>query len=88
MIGPATGPLKDRRGSHPEGGDATVVLPMESYLRGVVPQEMSSSWKPAALQAQAIAARTYAAQRRSAAVAGSAVGTFETCGVKADSPHH
>jgi peptidoglycan hydrolase-like amidase len=59
-----------RRGT--SGLYSTVVLPMETYLRGVVPQEMSPSWKPAALQAQAIAARTYAAQRRTAAVAGSA----------------
>ncbi|MCU1596095.1 MAG: hypothetical protein JWO12_3487, partial [Frankiales bacterium] len=41
------------------------VLSMESYLAGVVPRESSSSWKPAALQAQAIAARTYAAESRS-----------------------
>src|SRR4051812_39022993 len=33
------------------------VLPLEDYLLGVVPRESSSSWKPAALQAQAIAAR-------------------------------
>jgi stage II sporulation protein D len=42
-------------------------LGMEDYLRGVVPQEASASWYPAALQAQAIAARTYAAQQRAAA---------------------
>jgi SpoIID/LytB domain protein len=35
-------------------------LPMESYLRSVVPAEMPASWPAAALQAQAIAARTYA----------------------------
>jgi SpoIID/LytB domain protein len=40
------------------------ILSMEDYLRGVVPQEVSPSWLPAALQAQAIAARTYAAQQR------------------------
>jgi SpoIID/LytB domain protein len=51
---------------------STVALPMESYLRGVVPQEASASWKPAALQAQAVAARTYAAQRRASAALGSA----------------
>ncbi|HVY11209.1 MAG TPA: SpoIID/LytB domain-containing protein [Mycobacteriales bacterium] len=32
---------------------------VESYLRSVVPSEMSSSWPAAALQAQAVAARTY-----------------------------
>ena len=45
----------------------TVTLNMEDYLRGVVPQESSASWYPAALQAQAIAARTYAAQQRASA---------------------
>ncbi|MDX6579073.1 MAG: stage sporulation protein, partial [Gaiellales bacterium] len=36
---------------------AVNVLPLEDYLRGVVPSEMPSSWKPAALAAQAVAAR-------------------------------
>jgi SpoIID/LytB domain protein len=40
------------------------VVSMESYLLGVVPRESSSSWKPAALQAQAIAARSYSAWKR------------------------
>ncbi len=44
---------------------------MEDYLRGVVPQEVSPSWHPAALQAQAIAARTYAAQQRASGAWGS-----------------
>ncbi len=35
-------------------------LPLDSYLRGVVPREMPASWQAAAVQAQAIAARTYA----------------------------
>lgn len=39
-------------------------LPMESYLLGVVPRESSSSWAPAALQAQAIAARSYSEYER------------------------
>jgi stage II sporulation protein D len=38
-------------------------LPMESYLRGVVPAEVSSAWPAEALKAQAIAARSYAAVR-------------------------
>jgi peptidoglycan hydrolase-like amidase len=33
---------------------------LENYLRGVVPREMPSSWQVAAVQAQAIAARSYA----------------------------
>ena len=40
------------------------VVPIESYLRSVVPSEMPSSWSAAALQAQAVAARTYAAYVR------------------------
>jgi SpoIID/LytB domain protein len=38
-------------------------LPLETYLRGVVPAEMPSSWPAEALTAQAIAARSYAARR-------------------------
>jgi SpoIID/LytB domain protein len=36
------------------------VVPLERYLRGVVPSEMPSQWSPAAYQAQAVAARSYA----------------------------
>jgi stage II sporulation protein D len=36
-------------------------VPLEGYVRGVVPQEMPASWHQAALRAQAVAARTYAA---------------------------
>jgi stage II sporulation protein D len=36
-------------------------LPLESYLYGVVPWESPAAWKPAALEAQAVAARSYAA---------------------------
>src|SRR5437870_13911805 len=35
-------------------------LPLEDYVKGVVPSEMSAAWHPVALKAQAIAARTYA----------------------------
>jgi SpoIID/LytB domain protein len=35
-------------------------LPLERYVRGVVAAEMPSSWPAAALEAQAIASRTYA----------------------------
>jgi SpoIID/LytB domain protein len=41
-------------------GSRVVKLPLERYVRGVVAAEMPSSWSPAALQAQAIASRTYA----------------------------
>jgi stage II sporulation protein D len=56
---------------------ATVsVLSMESYLRAVVPAEMPSSWHPNALQAQAVAARSYANYDRTHAPAGR---TYDTC---------
>jgi stage II sporulation protein D len=35
-------------------------LPLETYVRGVVSAEMSASWPIAALEAQAVASRTYA----------------------------
>ena len=38
-------------------------IPLEEYLRGVVPSEMYASWGAEALKAQAIAARTYAARK-------------------------
>jgi SpoIID/LytB domain protein len=38
-------------------------LPREEYLRGVVPSESPASWPAAALQAQGIAARSYAASQ-------------------------
>ncbi|TQS44001.1 SpoIID/LytB domain-containing protein [Cryptosporangium phraense] len=41
-------------------------MPIDTYLRGVVASEMPSSWAPAALQAQTIAARTYATAKISA----------------------
>lgn len=43
---------------------AVNVVAMEQYLRGVVPSEMPSSWASAALEAQAIAARSYALRSR------------------------
>ncbi|MCW2813152.1 MAG: lytB 1, partial [Nocardioides sp.] len=44
--------------------DTVNIVPLESYLRGVVPREVFPSWEPAALKAQAVAARTYAAFER------------------------
>jgi len=69
----ATGPLTLRtsagdrpyRGALRQVDGGTVnVLPLDTYLQGVVAREMPSSWKPAALQSQAIAARTYAVRLR------------------------
>jgi stage II sporulation protein D len=46
-------------------GDGTIeTLDVEKYLYGVVPLESPPSWPPAALQAQAIVARTFALQKR------------------------
>lgn len=39
------------------------VLPMDSYLRSVVPAEMPASWGIEAVKAQAVAARSYTAAR-------------------------
>jgi stage II sporulation protein D len=39
-------------------------LPLETYLLGIVGSEMNPSWPIEALKAQAVAARTYAMQRR------------------------
>jgi len=53
------------RGSFSVLADGRVVndVPLEAYLYSVVPLEMSPGWPPAALQAQAICARTYVLQR-------------------------
>lgn len=50
-------------------GDTVNVLPLEKYLRGVVPLEMPVSWEPEALAAQAVAARTYAVNGRANPIA-------------------
>lgn len=45
--------------------DTINYLPMDDYLKGVVPAEMPASWLRAALRAQVVAARTYAIFERS-----------------------
>jgi stage II sporulation protein D len=45
------------------GLQAINVLPMESYLRGVVPAEVPATWPIEAVKTQAVAARTYAWSR-------------------------
>ena len=48
-----------------QSADSSIVaLDIEKYLYGVVPLESPPSWPAAALQAQAIVARTYALQKR------------------------
>lgn len=44
-------------------GDLTVsnILPLETYVKGVIPYEMSPSWPVEALKTQAVCARTYGA---------------------------
>ena len=41
-------------------------MTLDDYVKGVVPAEMPASWSPEAVQAQAVAARTYAAWSRGA----------------------
>jgi SpoIID/LytB domain protein len=41
-------------------GSRVETLPLESYVRGVISAEMPSEWPAAALEAQAVAVRTYA----------------------------
>jgi stage II sporulation protein D len=57
------------------GSDTVNVLNLDQYVKGVVPAEAFPSWQPAALQAQAVAARTYAAGER----ADGAARTYDLC---------
>lgn len=66
----AGGAVRDYRGrlglaTRADGQRVTVNdLGLDQYVRGVVPLEMPASWTPAAVQSQAVAARTYAAYER------------------------
>lgn len=55
------------------GSTVTLIndLPLEDYLKGVVPSEMPSKWNEEALKAQAIAARSYAVATKNAGKHGS-----------------
>jgi SpoIID/LytB domain protein len=58
---------------------ATVnTLGMEKYVNGVVPREMPAAWPGVALQVQAVAARTYAANQRASAPPGAAWDSCDT----------
>ena len=46
------------------GARSVNTVSMENYVRGVVPREMPTSWHAEAVQAQAVAARSYAARFR------------------------
>lgn len=58
------------RSATPKAGssdrDTVNVVGLEDYVKGVVPTEMPASWPQAALEAQAVAARTYAVYERAA----------------------
>jgi stage II sporulation protein D len=62
-------------GSSP-GLRSVAVLPMDEYLRSVVPAEMPPSWPAEALRAQSVAARTYASHERRNMSASAA---YDTC---------
>ncbi len=63
IVSPTPGPATTQiRVAANDGSIQT--LDLETYLRGVVPLEASPSWPAAALQAQAIVARTYALAKR------------------------
>jgi SpoIID/LytB domain protein len=47
----------------PTGLQTINILPLESYLRGVVPAEVPATWPLEAVKTQAVAARTYAWSR-------------------------
>jgi|GEM_PF-7102315 len=57
---PYAGALALLRPSPGSGLCAVNDVPLERYVAGVVPEEMSPGWPAAALEAQAIACRTYA----------------------------
>jgi stage II sporulation protein D len=72
--------------------DTVNIVPLEAYLKGVVPREVPAQWTPAAVQAQAVAARTYAAFERGNASAGRHFQVYDTTrsqvygGVDAEEP--
>ena len=63
----------------PDG--SVVVMGMDEYLKGVVPQEVPVYWPPEALRAQAVAARSYAATRHAHSDEGADVCTTTHCQV-------
>ncbi|MDI6843789.1 MAG: cell wall-binding repeat-containing protein [Anaerosomatales bacterium] len=64
--GPSNYPYVRWRGRFEVTRDGTTklfgwnIVPLEQYLYGVVPRESPASWKPEALKAQAVVARSYA----------------------------
>ncbi len=56
------GPYRGRLVARAASGGLNVInrVPLEGYIRGVIPNEVPSSWPAEALRAQAVAARSYA----------------------------
>jgi stage II sporulation protein D len=48
------------RPANGSGLNAINAVPVEDYVKGVIPKEVPTSWPPEALKAQAVAARSYA----------------------------
>ena len=46
--------------------DTVNVVPLDDYVRGVVPQEVPAQWPTQTVRSQAVAARTYAAHEAAA----------------------
>jgi SpoIID/LytB domain protein len=68
---PYRGALRSATPAEGSGRDTVDVVGLDGYLRGVLPREVvASTWPPATLQAQAVAARTYAAYERAHVPAG------------------
>jgi stage II sporulation protein D len=71
----------------PKGGANVLpisILPLEDYLKGVVPAEMPPSWGEEALKAQAVAARTYALRK----IQGGGHGDFDLEGNEYDQAYN
>lgn len=60
------------------GGRTVNKLPMEAYVRAVVPSEMPTSWLAAAVRTQAVAARSYAARLKASAASGTGYDLCDT----------
>jgi len=58
------GILRSARPDTGKGRDTVNVVPLESYVKGVVPSEVPALWPDDAVAAQAVAARTYAVRER------------------------
>jgi SpoIID/LytB domain protein len=58
------GVLRSAVPSTGKGRDTVNVVPLEAYVKGVVPSEVPALWPDDAVAAQAVAARTYAVRER------------------------